>query len=240
MKKWKNSLIAIIMVVLGISIGAGIYLQGYYRADITVFSELSDSPEYTVEVEFDKIIFNPEKSDTGIIFYPGGLVEFESYVPILKKLAENGIFCALVKMPGNLAMMDIDADERIDRSSYPDIKHWYLAGHSLGGAMAATRVSEVPDRYEGLILLAAYSVKDLKNYPLRVISIYGSCDEVLNKENYEKNKSNLPSDYIEYIIEGGCHGFFGNYGAQKGDGTPTISREEQEDITVEQILAKII
>ena len=39
----------------------------------------------------------------------------------------------------------------------------------------------------------------------------------------------------ETVIEGGCHAYFGAYGAQKGDGTPAITCEEQMQQTVQAI-----
>ena len=57
----------------------------------------------------------------------------------------------------------------------------------------------------------------------------------MNKEKYEENKSNLPKDFEEIIIDGGCHAYFGMYGTQNGDGTPAISNEEQIMITAEEI-----
>ena len=68
-----------------------------------------------------------------------------------------------------------------------------------------------------------------------MLSIYGQYDEVLNQEKYQENLSNLPSDYIEMVIEGGCHAYFGCYGNQKGDGNPTITNSEQISLTVEII-----
>ena len=59
------------------------------------------------------------------------------------------------------------------------------------------------------------------------MSLFGSEDKVLNREKYEKYKSNLPDDFTEIVIQGGCHAYFGMYGMQKGDGVPTITVEEQ-------------
>ena len=59
---------------------------------------------------------------------------------------------------------------------------------------------------------------------------------MLNRESYEKNRSHLPEYFTEKILEGGCHGQFGSYGVQKGDGTPTITQQEQVEETVEDIL----
>ena len=92
------------------------------------------------------------------------------------------------------------------------------------------------DDFAGLILLGSYSTKDLSNSGLRVLSVYGSEDKVLDKEKYEKNKANLPADFIEVVIEGGCHAYFGMYGAQEGDGTPSITNEQQIQRTAGEII----
>ena len=67
--------------------------------------------------------------------------------------------------------------------------------------------------------------------------IYVSEDGVLNREKYEADRANLPQDTTETIIDGGCHAGFGSYGAQKGDGTPTISAEEQQRQTADVLAA---
>ena len=66
-----------------------------------------------------------------------------------------------------------------------------------------------------------------------MVSIYGSEDGVLNQESYKKYRENLPAEVEEVIIEGGCHAYFGDYGAQDSDGEATITREKQLQLTVE-------
>ena len=39
---------------------------------------------------------------------------------------------------------------------FPEIRHWYIAGHSIGGAMASQFASSHPDQAGGLILLGAH------------------------------------------------------------------------------------
>ncbi|MCF0238629.1 MAG: hypothetical protein HUK24_08520 [Sphaerochaetaceae bacterium] len=46
----------------------------------------------------------------------------------------------------------------------------------------------------------------------------------------------MPSIWKEFVIEGGNHSGFGSYGHQKGDGISTITKEEQWEITVKQIV----
>ena len=138
-------------------------------------------------------------------------------------------------MPFNLAVFDVNAADGI-QEQYPEIEEWYIGGHSLGGSMAASYLADNAEEYDGLILLGSYAATDLSDTDLDVLSIYGSEDKVMNREKYDENKSNLPDDFTEIIIDGGCHAYFGMYGAQNGDGTPVITREEQIALTVEHVV----
>lgn len=217
-----------------------IYVSDYYRAD-----EVS-LEAYTSEFTIDKktlekriTAYVPSSYDTGFIFYPGGKVESTAYEALMYKLASLGILCVLVEMPFNLAVFDINkASDVFDY--YPNISNWYIGGHSLGGSMAASFIDKKSDKLSGLILLGSYSTADLTDDAIEVLSIYGSCDKVLNIEKYNKNKENLPSNFTEVIIEGGCHSYFGMYGNQKGDGIPSITVEEQISITTSSIFKFII
>ena len=228
-------LLWILPVILLILFAGGIfYVNDYYHADPSALAVLSDNtPGISILQTSDRIIFRPEETTTGLIFYPGGKVEFTAYAPLMKAFAEKGVLCVLLKMPLNLAFLNVNAADTVF-SDYPDVKNWYLAGHSLGGVAAALYAEKHPDLLDGLILLGAYSTANLKDLNFKVLSIYGSEDSILNKKEYEKNRPNLPDTLIEMIIPGGCHAFFGTYGKQKGDGTPAISREEQILITVRE------
>jgi dienelactone hydrolase len=225
-----------IVVAFAIVLGIGAYIGDYYRADENAMSIVRQNA--VVNQKNGMICFGTEDSQIGLIFYPGGKVQYEAYSPLLEMLAEHGIFCVLVHMPANLAVFDVNAADDI-REMYPDIENWYIGGHSLGGAMAASYVAKHSEDFSGLILLAAYSTADLSDSGLSVVSIYGNRDEVLDRDKYEKCLPNLPDTAEEVVIEGGCHSYFGSYGMQEGDGEPTITREEQMAQTVEAILIQI-
>ncbi len=232
----KKKIILAIVIVLIVSLVGGTvyYINDYYRADDLAVALLASSKTDITE-ENGVYTFNSQNATKGVIFYPGGKVEATAYAPLMHSLAEEGILGVLVTMPGNLAVLDMNAAEGI-QEKYPEIKEWYMAGHSLGGSMAASYIAENKDAFEGIILLASYSTADLSDSGLDVLSIYGSNDGVLNMEKYEEYKPNLPSDFEEFIIDGGCHAYFGTYGEQEGDKKATITRDEQIIITKKKIV----
>ena len=236
MKKRTKVIFSVCLALfLIIGVGGYAYVSAYYPADETALAAISyQTGQIQIEQDGDVIWFLPEEPTVGLIFYPGGKMGHTAYAPLLRSFAENEILCALVRMPGNLAVLDMNAADGL-REKPPEVTAWYIAGHSLGGAMAANYAAAHSEDYSGLILLAAYSTKDLTQTPLRVLSIYGSEDGVMNRVTYEKKRTNLPADTTEVILEGGCHAQFGSYGLQDGDGTPTISGEEQVRQTADAI-----
>ena len=237
MKKGKKIIAAVVLALLAVlGIGGFVYVSDYYHADDDALKALNlQGDGLQVEQDGAVIWFIPENPAAGIIFYPGGKVEYTAYAPLLRALAEEGILSALVKMPCNLAVLDADAASGL-KYKHPEVTSWYMAGHSLGGAMAANHAAKHADWYDGVILLASYSTKDLNDTGLRVLSVYGSEDGVMNRESYEKYRNNLPADSTEVVLPGGNHAQFDSYGPQEGDGRPTISKEEQIRGTTEAVM----
>lgn len=235
MKRKYKVLIGIGIIIVTLVSLALIWLSNSYKATNEVNDYLVSTD--TVEVIKDKsnyYTFNPINPKGAIIFYPGGKVDNKAYIPLLFELAEEGYLTILLKFPFNLAVFDINAASKV-RGLYPEIEDWYLAGHSLGGSMAASHLSKNVNDYKGLILLGSYSTADLSNTSLNVLSLYGEFDQVMNKKNYDKNLSNLPNPK-EYIIKGGNHSHYAYYGDQKGDGKAIIDRKEQINLTVTFII----
>lgn len=213
------------------------YVNDFYHSDSIVQNYLQSNTSVTVTKIEDGYYLDGIGEEDAFVFYPGAKVEYTAYLPILYQLAEQGVDCFLIEMPCNLAILGKDKAEKI-RNGY-EYNHWYLSGHSLGGAMAASYVSEHLEKWDGIVLLAAYPTKSLKADSFSVVSIYGSEDGVLDKDKLKKGQDYMPSDYTELCIEGGNHAWFGNYGEQKGDGKATISNQEQQQQTVETILQMV-
>jgi len=229
LRKCKSAKVAAVVLaaMLVLVAACAVYLGDYYRADPDAVAAFT--AEGAVEMETAQngnLVWAPEQARCGLIFYPGGKVEHTAYIPLMEALSARGVLCVLVKMPFRLAVLDIDAADGI-QEDFPQIESWYIGGHSLGGSMAASYLSGREDSFAGLILLGAYSTADLSQTELSVLSIFGSEDGVMNRKKYESNRVNLPADFREIIIEGGCHAYFGMYGTQAGDGTPSVSPEAQ-------------
>ena len=230
----KKALLIFLAVVLVVTLVFGLYVGDYYHADLETIRNLSLEVEYDrmEQLEDGSLVFYPTEYDTAVIFYPGGKVEASAYIPLMEHCAREGILAVLMPMPFNLAVLAKDAAEVIP-AQFPEVEHWYMAGHSLGGSMAASFASENTAWVDGVILLAAYSTEDVSGLP--VLSIYGSEDGVLNMEKYEQYRENLPADVSEVILEGGNHAGFGLYGEQDGDGVASITNQEQIEQTAKLI-----
>ena len=235
-KKWKITITAIIIILIAI-IGCTIwYAEDYYHADSSVNQYFNKSGNVSV-IETDEGLFvDGPGNESAVIFYQGAKVEHTAYLPGAYKLASKGVDCFLIDMPFKLAFFGEDKTDNIIKNY--NYTQWYMAGHSLGGLMGANYASE-HNTIEGVILLAGYSTYDLKNKNLKVLSIYGTKDTKLNLETYKENIKNLPSDYTEYLIKGGNHAQYGNYGFQEGDSKASISADKQQTETVD-VMVKFI
>lgn len=240
--------VLIIMIAVGITaaiiFAVLLYINDYYKPTEKAQRAILGDETVSVTEEKDYYLFQIRrelsyagpKAGEGIIFYPGGKVDERSYAPMLLELAQEGYEVYLVKMPARLAIFGMNKAEKIIETA-DNIKEWTIMGHSLGGAMAASFSAAHDDEIDNLVLLAAYSTKDLKGLDMDVYSFYGSEDKVLNMEKYEQYYKYLPEDVIETVIDGGNHAYYGNYGEQEGDGTAVITRDEQQATVLDIFLS---
>ncbi len=200
-----------------------IYTAHDYHADDTALALLQTSEHLQVNEDF--IVLTPEsESETALIFYPGGKVEYTAYLPLLEGLRQNGITCMLVSMPFNYSIFNTKAALDIF-PAFPEIEHWYIGGHSLGGISANIFATEHAQSIEGLILLGSYLYTDYP--PQNTLTVYGSLEDgIANSLTYTENI---------VVLNGGNHAQFGNYGPQRGDAIATITAEEQQNATVQAI-----
>ncbi len=208
------------------------YTQDYYHAAPEALAALeSDETVAISETDYGWFFDGPSETDL-LAFYPGAKVEAEAYAPFLHLLAANGIDVCLVRMPLRLAIFGKDrADALWSKYTHPNR---YIGGHSLGGAIASEYAARHADLLSGLVLCASYPVEPLPE-SLRTIQIYGSRDTVLNPKRMERASAFFPESAAITVLPGANHAGFGNYGTQKGDGTPSLPPEKQQKEAAEKI-----
>lgn len=222
-KMWKIVKVLVLCLCLSL-IGLCIYASDYRSLEEEFYPVL----EAAHVNQLSGMIHFQAESDVGLIFYPGGRVEYIAYAPFCQKLQEEGLNVFLVDMPFNMANFGVNKANGI-MSDYPDISNWYLGGHSLGGVAANMYASRNAEKISGLIMVGIYLSMD---YDMeKTITIYGSEDlRVGDSVTYTTNV---------HVIEGGNHAQFGNYGDNEGDGVASITTEEQQNEAVDLIVAFI-
>jgi predicted esterase len=185
------------------------------------------------------LVFRPtaNPAQAGLVVYPGGRVDPRAYAPAARAIAGQGYLVVIVPMPLYLAVLAPDAAVEV-LAAYPEVKRWAIAGHSLGGAMAARFAYTHPGAVKGLGLWAAYPAAgdNLSGSGLAVVSVYGSRDGLATAEKIDASRALLPADTRWVRVEGGNHAQFGWYGPQDGDNAASISREEQQAQVIEATL----
>jgi hypothetical protein len=234
----KYTLIGFVSIIIIGVLGMLVWSKtGTYPARMVALSALESTDKVTITK--DKwIVFEPDmETDTGLIFYPGGLVEPTAYAPILHQIAEKGVLVIINPMPLNLAIINTGAASAVI-DAYPQISTWIIAGHSLGGASAAIFTENNPKKIDAIALWDSYppDSADLSDNTISVISIFGTTNNIPNTDNFNEKKHLLPADTIFIGIEGANHAQFGDYGPQKGDVVASMSLTEQHEKVAEIML----
>lgn len=194
-----------------------------------------------VEKTTDYISFTPTATyHIVLFFYPGALVDPIAYAPLCRKIASTGSKVLLIKMPWRLAKNGYNKPKELQLFA-DSTKKYILAGHSQGAKMAAQFVYENPSLVHKLILIATTHPRDidLSDMVIPVMKISGSRDGVAAMDDVIKNKPRLPEAAKYILIEGANHAQFGYYGFQLGDNKAHISREQQQQITLDSMVAFI-
>lgn len=207
---------------------------------LTLFNSYSPTDE-AIKVSkqayiYDHYLAFEGTNTTGIIMYPGGKVSYEAYAPLMASLSQEGYHTYIIEMPLDLAVLGRDRANQVIKD-HPEITDWYIMGHSLGGVMAASYANH-HDTIKGLILLAAYPQEkdDLSGKPLKVLSLLGDHDGLVDKETFENSRNLLPEETTMFFLIGGNHAYMGSYGEQRKDLKADISEKQQRSLIVDAII----
>lgn len=231
-KLLKRVLLGLLIVIVLATLGFVIWAETPLPAAPEALSALESDSKVTVTTD-DYISFQPVnvKLATALVFYPGGRVDYRAYSVPLRKIAEQGYLVVLLPVRLNLAFFDVQAADNAIMD-FPEIQHWVVGGHSLGGVAASLYASR-KNNLDGIVFWASYPANDaLKNTDMKVLSIYGTRD-MGGMESFDASRANLPAGTEFVVIDGGNHGQFGDYGFQPGDNAADISRADQQSQVVE-------
>lgn len=187
-------------------------------------------------------------NNKALLFIPGGLVDPHVYQCWINLLIEKqpDVDIVVPKLPSNLAIVNSKQIRKV-KDQFENVQHWVVGGHSLGGVVAAQFVADNTSAFDGLILMASWTLEsnNLSGWTGSVLSLYGSDDAVATVaeiESYEAflppkvelDTPVLPTDIFKknmcYLIQGANHSGFGCYGLQNGDNEADISQEQQHEI----------
>lgn len=225
---WKRGVLVLVVSILivagfGLELAVTYFDQPHHGTDASI-----ERVEADPTVEVDRLgggyVMRPagRESTVGLIFYPGGRVHPDAYLASLAPVVRDANVTVFVpKMPLNLAVLNQGAAGSIVRD-HPDVDTWYVGGHSLGGSMACRYAGSHPNEVDGVVLLAAYCDRNVSDASLRVLSVTGTADQVLNRDRVRATRSNLPGDARVVSIRGMNHSQFGSYTGQRGGAPASI------------------
>ncbi len=162
----------------------------------------------------------------GGVFYPGARVHRDAYIATWAPIvAATDTLVLIPRMPLNLAIFGRSRAAPLIEDT-PGIETWWVGGHSLGGAMAASWLGDQePGAVDGLTLWASFSTGGAElgeRDELSVLSVSGSRDGLATPEDIAERRALLPPHALMVEVEGMNHAQFGRYGPQRGDLEPKI------------------
>ncbi len=222
-----------LLLVLAVGwVAAMVWLRPFAAVQPALAAMRSDASVEVTE-SATRIVLAPAAgtaSEVGVSFQPGARVDARAYAAVLRPLAEAGHPVVIAKQPLGIAFLALPAFDAA-RSAQPQVQRWVLGGHSLGGTVAAIQADAADaDRSApavGLLLYASYPAGDVRgSLTTAVESVSGTKDGLATPARIEASRADLPADATFTVIDGASHAQFGAYGAQPGDGIPTISDEQ--------------
>jgi len=236
----KNIFLGIIAIALIGGLIWGIQWATYARPPLPEAVQALESDELVTVTYEPWLTFSPNASTptTGLIFYPGGRVDPRAYSVLMREITLEGYLVVVADFPINMAVFSPNIGEEIV-AHYPGIDHWAIAGHSVGGTMAAQYTANHPETIEALAIWASYPADstDISELNIPIISIYGSREIGVNDTSVEERAHLLPEDTLYIRIEGGDHHQFGSYQINPEEHLATTSRASQQKQIVEATLA---
>jgi hypothetical protein len=233
---WKYVAWGIALVVIVV----GARWLSYERQPLPAAVAALESDDRVTVTREPWLTFSPNHSQptTGFIFYPGGRISHLGYSDLMRSIAENGYLVVVPKMPLNIAATNPNVANEII-SAHPEIQHWVIGGHSVGGTFAVQYTFNHPDQIAGVAIWSSYPAdsNDISKLDIPVVLMHGSLEEGVTDEGVNARKHLLPADAVYVSIEGGDHHQFGTYALTTEENLATVSRAAQHEQIIAVMLA---
>lgn len=232
----KKRIITLSTVLIIFVIGFFIWLSNGYSLQENDMKYLQSNSKVEVTVDENYTYFTPKNVNAtkGFIFYPGERVDASSYAKLCNNVASYGYKVVAVDMPFNYANFGKNKATKVIEDN-PQITKWVIGGDSIGGTVACEYAVNNKN-VEGIVLISSYPRENISELGFKVLSLWGSKDNVVDYKKLINSKEQLPKDTKYVEIEGANHSQFANYGMYSGDEEALISSDEQMDITVRNIV----
>ena len=239
-RRWAGVVVAVVLAVVLIGAIAFYLYFGVFahHAPAAVSESVRANENVTVDRAYGGFVVRPvdgakptggggDGERVGVIFYPGGRVAPDAYLPSAARIVERtGATVFVPKMTANLAVLSPSKADAVVEGE-DEIDSWVVGGHSLGGAMACRYAGDNPERVDGLLLVGAYCDQPVREMP--ALAVVGSRDVVLDRERFAETQPNLPEDASIVRIDGMNHSQAGWYSGQRGGQSATISNRVAHD-----------
>ena len=235
-KAINKRMITLLGVLILFVIGFFIWLSNGYSLQENNMKYLQSNSKVEVTVDGNYTYFTPKNASAtkGFIFYPGERVDSSSYAKLCNEVASYGYKVVAVDMPFNYANFGKNKATQVIEDN-PEITKWVIGGDSLGGTVACEYAVNNKN-VEGIVLISSYPRYNISELGFKVLSLWGSKDNVVDYKELINSKEQLPQDTKYVEIEGANHSQFANYGMYSGDEEALISSDEQMDITVRNVV----
>ncbi|MDU6983487.1 MAG: alpha/beta hydrolase [Terrisporobacter othiniensis] len=232
----KRRIITLLTVLIIFVIGFFIWLSNGYSLQANDMKYLQSNSKVEVTVDGNYTYFTPKNVNAtkGFIFYPGERVDSSSYAKLCNNVASYGYKVVAVDMPFNYANFGKNKATKVIEDNL-QITKWVIGGDSIGGTVACEYAVNNKN-VEGIVLISSYPRENISELGFKVLSLWGSKDNVVDYKELINSKEQLPKDTKYVEIEGANHSQFANYGMYSGDEEALISSDEQMDITVRNIV----
>lgn len=189
----------------------------------------------------DWLVMQPAKvtPTTGIVFYAGAYCDVRGYAPVLKEVAAAGYLIVAPTMPFDFSIFAPDIADEV-RAAYPEIQHWVIAGHSMGGAMAGSYAFNNQDNLAGLIVFDSFppAYNSLSDSELPILLFERARADGSQSQKFIDNANLYPENTPKVLIPGAQHMYYGSFdgGAYEEEWEPGIKRSVQQRIVIEAVI----